>query len=34
VVDLVHEDEALLAEDLLENPVISDPDPVDAFPSL
>lgn len=34
MVDLVHEHEALIAKDLVENPVVSDPDPIDPFPSL
>ena len=34
MVDLVHEHEALFAKDLVENPVISYPDPIDPFPSL
>jgi hypothetical protein len=34
MVDLVHEDEALFAKDLVENPVISDPDPMHPFSSL
>jgi hypothetical protein len=34
MVDFVHEHEALFAKDLVENPVISDPDPIDPSPSL